>query len=192
MTNQLPLLLGACALLLILATSNEAVAASRHVVFETTLGNFKIELFDDKAPLTTANFRQYVQEKYFDGLIFHRVIPGFVIQGGGFEPGMKQRPTRAAIKNEATNGLKNHRGTLSMARTGIVDSATSQFFINVKDNPSLDHRGMNPSMFGYAVFGRVIEGMEVVDKIVSTPTTSVGFHQDVPASDVVVIRAFEE
>jgi cyclophilin family peptidyl-prolyl cis-trans isomerase len=159
--------------------------------FETTLGNFTIELFDAEAPITADNFRQYVRDGFYDGLIFHRVIPGFVIQGGGMEPGMKQRSGRAAIKNEATNGLKNERGTLSMARTGVVDSATSQFFINVQDNPNLDHRGTSPNAFGYAVFGKVTEGMEVVDQIVSVPTTSMGFHQDVPAQDVVILKAYE-
>jgi cyclophilin family peptidyl-prolyl cis-trans isomerase len=159
--------------------------------FETTLGNFTVELFDAEAPITTDNFRQYVRDGFYDGLIFHRVIPGFVVQGGGMEPGMKERPNRPAIKNEAGNGLRNLRGTLSMARTGVIDSATSQFFINVQDNPNLDHRGESPSMFGYAVFGKVIEGMEVVDRIVSVPTTSAGFHQDVPATDVVILKACE-
>lgn len=159
--------------------------------FETTLGNFTIELFDNEAPITADNFRQYVRDGFYDGLIFHRVIPGFVVQGGGMEPGMRQRPNRPPIKNEATNGLKNERGTLSMARTGVIDSATSQFFINVQDNPNLDHRGTSPNTFGYAVFGKVVEGMEVVDKIVSVPTTSVGFHQDVPATDVVITKAYE-
>lgn len=159
--------------------------------FETTLGNFTVELFDTEAPITTDNFRQYVRDGFYDGLIFHRVIPGFVVQGGGMEPGMRQRPNRSPIKNEAANGLQNLRGTLSMARTGVIDSATSQFFINVQDNPNLDHRGESPSMFGYAVFGKVTEGMEVVDQIVSVPTTSAGFHQDVPAQDVVILKAYE-
>lgn len=161
------------------------------ICFETTLGNFTVELFDTEAPITTDNFRQYVRDGFYNGLIFHRVIPGFVVQGGGLEPGMRERPNRTAIKNEATNGLKNLRGTLSMARTGVIDSATSQFFINVQDNPNLDHRGTSPNTFGYAVFGKVTAGMEVVDKIVSVPTTSVGFHQDVPATDVVIIKAYE-
>lgn len=159
--------------------------------FETTLGNFTVELFDTEAPITTDNFRQYVRDGFYDGLIFHRVIPGFVVQGGGMEPGMRQRPNRPPIKNEAANGLRNLRGTLSMARTGVIDSATSQFFINVQDNPNLDHRGESPSMFGYAVFGTVTEGMEVVDQIVSVPTTSVSFHQDVPAQDVMILKAYE-
>jgi len=160
--------------------------------FETTLGNFVVELFDSEAPITTDNFRQYVRDGFYDGLIFHRVIPGFVVQGGGMEPGMRERPNRAAIKNEAANGLKNLRGTLSMARTGVIDSATSQFFINVNDNSNLDHRGDSPNTFGYAVFGKVTEGMDVVDQIVSVPTTSVGFHQDVPAQDVVILKAYEK
>ncbi|OKY75306.1 MAG: hypothetical protein BM485_09585 [Desulfobulbaceae bacterium DB1] len=159
---------------------------------ETTMGTIKIELFDDKAPVTCANFRQYVAEGFFNGLVFHRVIPGFVIQGGGFEPGLKKRITRAPIVNEADNGLKNSRGTLSMARTQDIYSATSQFFINVADNKSLDHRGKTQAGFGYAVFGRVVEGMDVVDKIVATPTGTVGMYQDVPKTDMVMLKVYEE
>jgi len=166
-------------------------AKGKDVIMETSLGKFRIALDDEKAPATVANFRTYVKEGFYDGLIFHRVIPGFVIQGGGFAPGMKQKTTRAPIKNEAANGLKNLRGTLSMARTQDPNSATSQFFVNVNDNASLDYRGMDRASIGYAVFGKVTEGMEVVDKIVSTPTTSVGFHQDVPAKDVIILKAYE-
>ncbi len=162
------------------------------VVMETTLGEIEIELFDEKAPLSAANFRQYVRDGFYDGLIFHRVIPGFVIQGGGLTPDMEQRPTRAAIKNEADNGLDNLRGTLSMARTGVVDSATSQFFINLSDNKALDHRGKNPNTYGYAVFGKVVRGMEVVDAIAAQPTTSKGLFQDVPAKEITIIKAYEK
>ena len=167
--------------------------ANKKIVMETSLGTIRIELFDKQAPISAANFRRYVKESFFDGLIFHRVIPGFVIQGGGFEPGMKQRrPTHPSIKNEADNGLKNTRSTLSMARTQQLNSATSQFFVNVADNPALDHRGKQPSQFGYAVFGKVIAGMDVVDKIVAIPTTNVGRFRDVPKQDVIILKAYEE
>lgn len=163
------------------------------VTFETSLGDFRIELYPAQAPVTVANFRHYVRSGFYDGLIFHRVIPGFVIQGGGFEPGMQQRPpSRAPIANEADNGLKNKRGTLSMARTMAVNSATSQFFVNLRDNPSLDHRGDAPHAFGYAVFGKVVEGMEVVDKIAAQPTATKGRFQDVPQEDVVILKAYED
>ena len=181
------------AVLMVMFTLSSAADAGKNIVMETSMGNIRIELFDEKAPISAANFRKYVQEKFYDGLIFHRVIPGFVIQGGGFLPGMKQKtPTHPPIKNEADNGLKNQRGTLSMARTQVVDSATSQFFISVVDNTSLDHRGKDPRGYGYAVFGRVTEGMEVVDKIVASPTTSVQQHRDVPAKEVAMIRVYEE
>ncbi len=162
------------------------------VTMETSVGAIVIELFEDKAPVTVENFRRYVNEKFYDGLVFHRVIPGFVIQGGGFEPGMQpRRPGYPPIVNEADNGLKNRRGTLSMARTFKVNSATSQFFINLRDNANLDHRSANPAQFGYAVFGRVIKGMDVVDKIATVKTGRVKGFRDVPLQDVVIIRAFE-
>ena len=168
-----------------------ATSARPAVTLETTLGTIVIELFPGKAPKTCENFLRYVREKYYDGLVFHRVIPGFVIQGGGFEPGMKPRkPGHPPIRNEADNGLKNLRGTLSMARTFQVDSATSQFFINLKDNPFLDHRGNDPARFGYAVFGRVVEGMEVVEEIARVPTGRVRGFKDVPLTDVVIQRAY--
>jgi peptidyl-prolyl cis-trans isomerase A (cyclophilin A) len=157
------------------------------LVFETTLGNFEVELFDKEAPISAQNFQEYVDEGFFDGLIFHRVIPGFMIQGGGFEPGMKQKKVKAPIKNEAANGLKNKRGTLAMARTNVVDSATAQFFVNLVDNEFLDHTG--PSNYGYAVFGKVTSGMEVVDQIAKVATTNRAGHQNVPAADVVITRA---
>jgi cyclophilin family peptidyl-prolyl cis-trans isomerase len=157
------------------------------LVFETTLGNFEVELFEKEAPISARNFQEYVDEGFFDGVVFHRVIPGFMIQGGGFEPGMKQKKTRAPIKNEATNGLKNKRGTLSMARTNVVDSATAQFFVNLVDNDFLDHSG--PANYGYAVFGKVTSGMDVIDKIAQVATTNRAGHQNVPAADVVITRA---
>lgn len=156
------------------------------VVFSTSLGDFKIEFMADEAPISVANFIQYVDEGFFDGTIFHRVIPGFMIQGGGFGPEMDKKPTRAPIKNEADNGVKNSRGTLSMARTQEVDSATSQFFINVADNAFLDHGSRD---FGYAVFARVVEGMDVIDKIVAVETGSQAGHRDVPVEPVVIHSA---
>ncbi len=162
---------------------------STMVRFTTTLGVIDIELFDDDAPISAQNFADYVESGFFDGLIFHRVIPDFVIQGGGFMPGMQRRETRPPINNEADNGLKNLRGTLSMARTSDPHSATSQFFINLKDNAFLDHTGKNPNGWGYAVFGKVVAGMDVLDKIAQVPTGSRAGHEDVPNEDVVVSKA---
>lgn len=157
------------------------------VRFETSLGDFTLQLDAEKAPITVANFLAYVDEGFFDGLIFHRVIPGFMIQGGGFTPDMKQKKNKAPIKNEATNGLANKRGTIAMARTGVVDSATSQFFINLKDNDFLDHSG--PANYGYAVFGQVVEGIETIDRIAQERTGRKGGHDDVPVTEVVIISA---
>jgi cyclophilin family peptidyl-prolyl cis-trans isomerase len=170
-----------------------ARAANPVVVMETSMGTIKIELFEDKAPVTVKNFLQYVEDKHYDGTIFHRVIPTFMIQGGGFEPGLKkEKKTRDPIKNESNNGLSNLKGTIAMARLGrdvgtvkAADSATSQFFINVKDNAGLD-RAKAADGVGYCVFGRVIEGMDVVDKIKAVETDSVGAHDDVPKKDVVI------
>lgn len=152
----------------------------------TNHGLIEIELFAKEAPITTANFLEYVDDGFFEGLIFHRVIPGFVIQGGGFEPGLKHKSTNPPIENEADNGLKNERGTLSMARTSDPHSATSQFFISLKDNDFLDHKGKNADGWGYAVFGKVVSGMDVVDKIAETETANSQGHQDVPSEDVVI------
>jgi len=159
------------------------------VVFETSKGAFTIELFPDEAPVTVENFLQYVDDGFFDGTVFHRVIPKFVIQGGGFTEAMKQKPTRASITNEADNGLKNLRGTLSMARTSDVNSATSQFFVNLADNAFLDHGSRD---FGYAVFGKVVDGLDVVDAIAAVKTGNRGGHQDVPVEPVVVNRAYRQ
>jgi cyclophilin family peptidyl-prolyl cis-trans isomerase len=155
-------------------------------VLDTSLGAITVELNAEKAPITVKNFEEYAKAKHYDGLIFHRVIPGFMIQGGGFTPEMKQKDTRAPIKNEAGNGLKNARGTIAMARTSVVDSATSQFFINVEDNAALNHQDDSRQGFGYAVFGKVIAGMDVVDKIVNTPTETKGPYENVPVKVVLI------
>jgi cyclophilin family peptidyl-prolyl cis-trans isomerase len=172
--------------LLGVAMTQTAQAGNPIVVMETNMGTIKIELYEDKAPITVKNFLQYVADKHYDGTIFHRVIDGFMIQGGGYEPGLKERRTRAPIKNESANGLSNLRGTIAMARTAEPDSATAQFFINVKDNTFLDRANARDKV-GYCVFGRVIEGMDVVDKIKSVKTTRKGFHDDVPEKDIVII-----
>ncbi len=157
------------------------------VRFETSLGDFTLELDADKAPESVANFLAYVDEGFFDGLIFHRVIPGFMVQGGGMTPDMAQKKNKAPIRNEAANGKLNKRGTIAMARTNIVDSATSQFFINLVDNGFLDHQG--PANFGYAVFGHVVEGMDTIDRIAKEPTGRVRGHDDVPVTPVVINKA---
>lgn len=155
----------------------------------TNLGVIDIEMYSEEAPNTVANFLRYLNDGFFDGLIFHRVIPGFVIQGGGFEPGMKHKPPRGQIENEADNGLKNVRGSLSMARTNDPHSATSQFFINLKDNDFLDFKSKDASGWGYAVFAKVVSGMDVVDRIAQTPTGDSGGHQDVPQQDMIIEKA---
>jgi cyclophilin family peptidyl-prolyl cis-trans isomerase len=159
------------------------------VVMHTSKGDIEIELFQDKAPISTKNFLRYADEKFYDGTIFHRVIPGFMIQGGGMTPDMERKPTHEAIKNEADNGLKNETGTIAMARTNAPDSASSQFFINTADNASLDHKGPGPA-FGYAVFGKVRSGMEVVRAIESSKTSMRPPHADVPV-ETVLIRSVE-
>jgi peptidyl-prolyl cis-trans isomerase A (cyclophilin A) len=151
------------------------------ILFETSLGDFKIEFFEKEAPISVANFQKYVDDGFFDGTIFHRIVPGFVIQGGGFTEDMAQKKTQAPIKNEADNGLKNSRGSLSMARTNDINSATSQFFVNLKDNDFLDHSRGN---FGYAVFARVVEGMDVIDKIAAAETGRRKGMDDVPLEAV--------
>lgn len=155
------------------------------ITIKTNHGDISVELLDEKAPITCENFRQYIKDGFFDGTIFHRVIPGFMIQGGGFDADMRQKPTRDSIQNEADNGEKNIRGTLAMARTSEVDSATAQFFINLKDNDFLNHGGRD---FGYAVFGRVADGMDVVDKIAGVATGSRSGHQDVPLEPVTIVE----
>ncbi len=156
--------------------------------FQTTLGDFTVELLTEEAPISVENFARYVREEFFDGLIFHRVIPGFMIQGGGMTPDMSQKANHPPIKNEAANGVKNARGYLSMARTNDINSATSQFFINLKDNDFLDHK---PGSYGYAVFGKVVDGMDVIDQIAGVKTGRRRGHDDVPVEDVMIISARE-
>jgi cyclophilin family peptidyl-prolyl cis-trans isomerase len=162
-----------------------ASAANPVVVMKTSMGTIKIELYPDKAPKTVENFLKYVDDKFYDGTVFHRVISNFMIQGGGFEPGLKEKKTRDPIKNEASNGLSNTRGTIAMARTAEPDSATAQFYINVVDNDGLD-KANDPDKVGYCVFGKVIEGMAVVDKIKAVETTTKGRFKGVPVKDVVI------
>jgi len=159
------------------------------VVLKTNHGDIKIELDRENAPATVDNFLQYVRDGHYDNTVFHRVIDGFMIQGGGFEPGMKQKPTDAPIANEANNGLKNVTGSVAMARTNDPHSATAQFFINVNDNDFLNHSSPTPQGWGYAVFGRVVEGLDIVEKIKKVKTSSKGFHQDVPVDDVIIEKA---
>ena len=159
------------------------------IKLQTTHGDITIELDAAKAPKTAANFEQYVKDGHYDGTIFHRVIDGFMIQGGGFEPGMKQKDTRDPVENEAKNGLKNDHYTIAMARTSDPHSASAQFFINTANNDFLNHSAPTPQGWGYCVFGKVTAGMEVVDKIGKVRTGSSGFHQDVPVEDVVIQKA---
>src|SRR5271167_461404 len=169
-----------CAAGVVLAQGSNPV-----VVMDTSMGKIKIELFQDKAPGTVKNFLRYVDEKHYDGTVFHRVIPTFMIQGGGFAPGMKEKQAHEAIKNESSNGLSNTRGTLAMARTSEPDSATAQFFINVKDNNFLDKAKAGDKV-GYCVFGKVTAGLDVVDKIKAVKTASRGGSQDVPVQEVTI------
>ncbi len=166
--------------------------SNKTVRLETSAGNIRIELDTERAPLSAENFLAYVRKGHYDGTVFHRVIKGFMVQGGGFEVGMKQKPTGEPIRNEANNGVKNQRHTLAMARTSDPHSATAQFFINTVDNGFLDFRAENAQGWGYAVFGRVIEGGEVVDAIEGSKTGRRGFHDDVPLEDVRIERAVEE
>src|SRR5687768_2332128 len=163
----------------------------KNVLLKTSAGDMRIELDDTAAPLSTANFIDYVNKGHYDGTVFHRVIKGFMVQGGGFEPGMKQKPSDAPIRNEAGNGLKNAHYTLAMARTSAPHSATAQFFINTTDNAFLDFKSETPQGWGYAVFGKVVSGQDVVDRIESTRTGRRGMHDDVPLEDVVIERVVE-
>jgi len=177
------LVLAACSLLL---AGNLLAADNPHVLLNTSMGEIEIELEAEKAPISVKNFLEYVESGFYDDTVFHRVIPGFMIQGGGFNDGLGQKSTRAPIKNEADNGLHNVRGTLAMARTQNVNSATSQFFINHRDNDFLDHGGRD---FGYAVFAKVVRGMDVVDQIAQVPTGNRNMMQNVPLSPVKIISA---
>jgi len=162
------------------------------VVLETNKGDITILLDKEKAPVTVENFLSYVNEGYYNGVIFHRVIPNFMVQTGGFAKNMSRKATKAPIKNEATNGLSNERGTIAMARTSSINSATSQFFINSVDNLFLDHKGMNSQAYGYAVFGRVTDdSLSVIDSISKEPTTSKGGHQNVPVSTIIIEKAYQ-
>ena len=158
----------------------------KKATIETSMGSITVELDDEKAPITVKNFLDYAASGHYDGTIFHRVIDGFMIQGGGFTKAMDQKPTKAPIKNEASNGLTNKRGTIAMARTMVVDSATSQFFINLVDNDFLNFRAPTPQYYGYAVFGKVTDGMDVVDKIAKVKTGFAGPHQNVPEEPIVI------
>jgi len=164
---------------------------TKTVELNTTAGVIRLELDDAKAPLTVANFLDYVKKGHYDGTVFHRVIKGFMVQGGGFAPGMNQKPTGAPVQNEANNGLKNARYTVAMARTSAPHSASAQFFINAKDNDFLDFKSESPQGWGYCVFGKVVAGTEVVDKIEQVKTARSGFHDDVPVEDVVIEQAKE-
>jgi peptidyl-prolyl cis-trans isomerase A (cyclophilin A) len=164
--------------------SLQAIAANSIVEMKTSMGNIEIELFNDKAPISAKNFESYIKGNFYNGTIFHRVIPGFMIQGGGMDANMVEKQTKAPIQNESYNGLKNTRGTLAMARTNNPNSASSQFFINTVDNDFLNKSQMNA---GYAVFGKVIKGMDVVDKITKVPTANVGMHQNVPKQAVKIV-----
>src|SRR5215470_19931087 len=166
-----------------------AYAADPQVDFKTNLGTIRVELYPAKAPKTVANFLQYVKDGHYNGTIFHRTIDGFMIQGGGFDQDMKQKPTRGPVQNEAANGLKNDYGTVAMARTSDPNSATAQFFINVKNNDFLNYREPTPQGYGYTVFGKVVSGMEVVDKIAKVQTGNVGPFQNVPRDPVIIESA---
>jgi peptidyl-prolyl cis-trans isomerase B (cyclophilin B) len=159
------------------------------VVLHTNRGDIALELDEANSPATVANFLQYVRDGHYDNTLFHRVIPGFMIQGGGFAPGMQQKPTRKPVANEAGNGVRNVRYTVAMARTSEPHSATAQFFINLADNAFLDYKGPSPQAYGYCVFGKVARGMDVVDEIAGVPTGRSGPHENVPSQDVVITRA---
>ena len=170
------------------APAQPANPANPVVVLETSLGDIVIELRQDRAPVSVQNFLAYAKSGHYDGTIFHRVLKGFMIQGGGYTPDMESKPTRPPIRNEATNGLRNMRGTVAMARSAAVRSATAEFFINVEDNSQLNHRGITPDQYGYAVFGRVLEGMDVVDKIAAVPVRPADGHEALPVQPVVIKR----
>jgi peptidyl-prolyl cis-trans isomerase A (cyclophilin A) len=171
-------------LALALLSSISALAANPQLEVKTSMGTITVELYEDKAPKSVENFLRYAQDDFFNGTVFHRVIPGFMIQGGGFTPDLKQKDTRAPIQNEAKNGLKNQTGTLAMARTSDPHSATAQFFINLKDNSFLDNPGRDG--WGYTVFGKVVQGFDIVQKIATVPTGNAGPHQNVPNTPVVI------
>jgi cyclophilin family peptidyl-prolyl cis-trans isomerase len=174
------------ALLIALAITPTALASNPKVEFRTSLGTFVIDLYPENAPQTVENFLQYVKEGFYNGTVFHRVIPGFMVQGGGFTRNLQQKPTRPAIRNEAGNGLRNAVGTVAMARTKDPHSATAQFFVNVADNDFLDFKSPDEEGYGYTVFARVSAGMDVIQKILQVPTATVGAHQNVPRTPVLI------
>ena len=173
-------------LLSVLLQTQAANPANPVVVLETTMGNIVVELRQDRAPASVQNFLAYAKSGHYDGTIFHRVLRGFMIQAGGYTPDLEAKPTRPPVRNEATNGLRNVRGTVALARSSAIRSATAEFFINVEDNGQLNHRGLTPDMYGYAVFGRVLEGMDVVDRIAALPVKAVDGHEAVPVEPVVI------
>jgi peptidyl-prolyl cis-trans isomerase B (cyclophilin B) len=189
MENEIMRFAWISALSVLAAVSPAAAGESPKVVLETDKGKIVIELYPDKSPKTVQNFLDYVDAGHYNSTIFHRVIPNFMIQGGGMTAGMKEKPTKPPVKNEADNGLKNQRGTIAMARTQVPDSATAQFFLNLVDNDFLDFKNKTVQGWGYAVFGKVVEGMEVVDAIAKVKTTNRGGHQDVPVDTVMIIKA---
>ena len=172
-----------------LPTVSEATADNPRVVMETSMGTMVIELYPEKAPITVKNFLDYVDAGFYDGTIFHRIIPGFVLQGGGFDANMEKKKNNDPIKNEADNGLRNLRATLSMARTSQINSATSQFFINLKNNSNLDHGSRD---FGYAVFAKVVKGVSLIDKMAAVKTTTKGHYRDVPVEPILITSAYRE
>ena len=177
---------GVISLAILLVTTVAAAQSNPVVVIETSLGNITVELYQDEAPISVENFLTYVRDDFYAGTIFHRVIKGFMVQGGGMTEDMVRKATNPPIKNEATNGLRNERGTLAMARTAAVDSATAQFFINVANNRALNHESETQAEYGYAVFGKVIDGMDHVGEIENTPTTTAGPYRDVPSTPVII------
>jgi cyclophilin family peptidyl-prolyl cis-trans isomerase len=187
MVKNLFLAVSILGLLMTSATTIQAEKINPKVIMKTSMGDITIELYPDKAPITVNNFLSYVDEKFYDGTIFHRVMKGFMIQGGGLTPDLTSKPVKPAIKNEATNKLENKRGTIAMARMPDIDSATCQFFINHVDNPGLDHRDNTPEGYGYAVFGKVVKGMDVVDAIANVKTMTRNGRANVPRETITII-----
>ena len=187
MLKSLFLVISILGFLIAIPTASQAAQTNPKVLMKTSKGDIAIELYPDKAPITVRNFLSYVDEKFYDGTIFHRVIKGFMIQGGGLTPDFQEKPSKSPIKNEAANGLKNKRGTIAMGRTNVIDSATCQFYINHVDNPGLDHRENTPDGFGYAVFGKVIEGMDVVDAIANVKTMTKFGNMNAPRETITII-----
>ena len=178
--------------ILTLLSLNSFAKKNTYVVMETSMGTIEVKLFDESAPITVKNFLGYVDDKFFDGTIFHRVIDNFMVQGGGFDINLKKKSTKSPIKNEATNRISNTTGTLAMARTNVVDSATAQFFINVNDNAFLDHRGTGQSEFGYAVFGSVSKGMSIINQMKKVQTGRNGNLSDVPLKNIVIKKVYRK